>query len=167
MLSSEERAEFDAAMKASWSGTRNVAIAVGEMRRLMADAEQAHREWAGHILDEALDRGLAEMAKRWRVAHAPGIPTRKGVVAGVVGTKIRTESGEHWGQLELELPTRSQLDTVRSVRLRNRQAAERDLVALDRLDKLFVRNPTALTVGDALAAEGTTLDALLAGSRAA
>lgn len=167
ILSTEEREAVRDAMSIAWMGTTSVGAAVGAMVSLLHDAEQAQHLWATEIMQEAMERGLAEMLKRHRTSCAPRIETRRGDVATVVGAKVRTETGSRWGQMELTLLTREQLLDVIGTRRRNRDGANRDLVALGRLSKLMARNPSALTVGEALDLEHTTLDVLLAEETAA
>lgn len=163
ILSAEERDALRTAMTEAWANTSTTSVAVGRLRAILSDAEQAHEPWVKHLFDEALDRGLAVALKRHRTAQRPKAQGRRGRINGVVGVSVPSATGGgEWQQLPLDDLTRGHLDEQLAIRSKQRDASTKALGALRRLLVLLEQHPNAATVGEALASEGVTLDDWLA-----
>jgi hypothetical protein len=154
MLSPDERMEWDAAVVDAWRNTIRPGMAGDRLGSILRDAIQAGRPWAQIKLDEALDRGLTEMAKAGRKTT---IISRRGPVPIVLGVKIEGVSV----QLSLDVLTTDQVRQAVETHKTHRDAANRNIWALRLVLAICDKHPTCAMVGQALIAEGTTLADLL------
>lgn len=158
MLDSTEQAELTAALTEAWKGTSQASVAVARFRTIVEDAVQSHRFWAQLKQEEAMAAGFLRIVKTFRKSS---IDTKRGQVANVVGIRSTEEQGEQWVQLSLLDLTPAQVDQAIKTREGQRDAATRNLAALRKVSGLLKRHADATTVGEALSAEGITLEQFL------
>lgn len=177
-LTATERAEFDAAVTAAYrlpnGATRSHAEALDEfVGRILPDAVQAHRRWAGIVHDEAVRRGLRGIIQeRWKGmagVFRGGIvggktkvrPMRRGVVLVDPATGDRSNT-----QLELIFDTAEDLQRKIADAVRQIDEQRANIAMFRRLLDLLERTEQP-TVERALAIVGMDLDEYLSAERSA
>lgn len=166
----ESREEYDALMAEVVSEADSTGERAALMDAKVADAIQAHRQWAMESEQAAkLDgysRQIKDYLKRTRVVVA--LTEKRSITKpATVGTKQMTSAGK-WVdvQLPLEVLTFDQLRQKRGEYLRQRKSYDDNIAVADRLLALEEMSPGAVTPADACAAIGTSLEDYLGEAQA-
>lgn len=169
-LTPQERAEYDTAVTAAYRTdgvTRTHAEALDIFRTaILPDAIQAHRRWAGVVMDMATEYGLRALLKaRWKslggVFHGQVNGKRKVRPARRGVAQVDPETGvKRWTQLELALDTEEDLNRKIAEAVR-RMGEERDNIVMFRRLLDLLEETGAATVERGLALVGMSLDEYL------
>jgi hypothetical protein len=176
MLSAEERAEYDTLLyEAGYDedGQRRPSGEIGErMQRLLVDATQAGRTWAGYVIDDDACRGHLARFKRWDKARHILTVNHESVIvprAAVMGVKRRDpETGGvvHQQALFAEMTWAELAGVLESAQ--GRIASDRITVAIcKKLLALALRCPGSEGPADACAQLGMDMQSYLVGDEAA
>lgn len=167
----DKKAELDAAFSEAWAKGGNSKQRADALLDIVADATQAHRQWAREVERQALRSGLASLLKRWKKARDTVQVSVDGRVLNkpaTVGTVVKDDEGEVWHQQVLMHDmTRDELKDKRREYLRQIRAYTDNVEVVDRLLALLDAAEGADTPRDAAAELGTTVEAWLSGQDAA
>lgn len=173
-LSPEERVEYDEMFYAATHddlGKRRKPADVGvELLRLLRDAEQAGRQWATWIIDDATLTGLKKSAMRWagtkEIIQTP-VGERTVTKPAAYGLKRQAANGAI-EQLRLGWDEMTSADLRQLMESRSTQIeAERDTIAIAARFVALLERTGVEPVGDALKSLGITMAQFLADGQAA
>ncbi|MBB2914905.1 hypothetical protein FHS43_006217 [Streptosporangium becharense] len=169
MLSPEERAEYDALLHEAGyddNGEQRPAHEIKErMHRLLQDAVQAHRTWAGYVLDADVREGHHRRFKGWDRARQV-VSTRHGgrVVKRSAVMSLRRRDPDngrtYWqGTFYPDMTREDLLDVINGSEVRI--GSERITIATARRLVALLDETGAATVAEALEARGVELETYL------
>jgi hypothetical protein len=163
-LTHDERDEFDSLLREIVGADKRPKVTADLADRLahaLDDAEQAHRTWPHRVREQALRAGLQTMVRRWIKDQAPtGFRTKKGNVIGLSGRAGVKRDGIHQ-QVMFEDMTPSEAAAYLTALDAQMRGIGVRRASVNRLIELAARHPEAPTIGAAVLAEGTTIDAVL------
>lgn len=169
MLSPEERAEYDALLHEAGydeAGEQRPAHEIKErMHRLLQEAVQAHRTWAGYVLDADVREGHHRRFKGWDRARQV-VNTRHGerVVRRSAVMSLRRRDPDngrtYWqGTFYADMTRQDLLDVVNGAEVRI--GSERITIAMARRLVALLDETGAATVATALETRGVELETYL------
>lgn len=168
----EDRASYDAMLAESWSDTTRSRAAGVRLVELLRDAEQAHQEWAAAELEALLVDGATRKCRTWRQDQTPRVITPEGTeVKTTGGARVRDvetgDPGETYEQLAFADMERPQLLSHLAILASQVKTTQATIAAIGRLLGVLDKVPEAKTPRDACKQLGTTVEAVMAGERAA
>lgn len=161
--SPEEREEFEAACVEAWRSSDRQGERTEAFIDALRDARQAHRFWAGDVLEEALRTGASSILKNWSKRQRILVTFEGQVVSRPRMVGRRRDDGEGRGYTEQALLDSFTLDELRSKRteyLTQIKAYRQNIAVLDELIALCEATGCA-TPAEAARSLGTTVDAWL------
>lgn len=175
MLSTEERAEYDALVfEAGFSdqGQRRPSHEIADrFHQLLLDAVQAKRPWAQWVLDEDARAGHLRRFKAWdRIRHP--VQTRNGGkvirLSGIQALRRWDPDAEalFWQDTDYGEMNGQDLDSVIEGMRGKIEPLTHNLNTAQNLRKLVDGEPDGTKVNDALARRGLTIDEYLLGGAA-
>lgn len=164
--SAADREEYEAACTEAWAAGTSTRERGEAFRALVADAVQAHRSWACHLMRIFAERGAQAELKSWRKASQPvAVVAYNGQVLSrprVVGFQQRDAEGHGYVVQELfDLIPFAKIEEKVTEYQRQVGAYRENLALARRLLELRDAVPDALTPADAASRLGTTVDAWL------
>jgi hypothetical protein len=176
MLSTEERAEYDALLyEAGYdeTGQRRPSGEIGDrMHRLLADAVQAGRTWAGYVIDDDARTGHVSRFKRWDKVRTPmevnsqSVIVKRSAVMGVVRRDTETGAAYHQQALYVEMTWGELVGVLEGAQ--GRIASDRITVGIcKKLLALKLRAPESIGPADACGRLGVDMYDYLASEEAA
>lgn len=162
----EDRDEYDAMCAEAWESSSNIRDQVAAFLAKLADARQAHRDWAYRVEDEVLRAGARERLKEWSktrsrvlVAYSDGAAAKP----RVIGTTRTDAAGNRVHQQVLfETMTWQELAEKRVEYLKQIKAYGQNVGLIDRLLALHDLAPESATPAAAARLLGTTIEDWLA-----
>lgn len=167
-FSREERAEIDALIHEAYTdpdgGVRTHADAAAAFDRLLTTAVQAHREWAGMLLDDWRFEGMKKfIAERYKHSELFTFTRRERQVTRTVKrgrVKVDNEGKRSWHQEPL--PGWTRRDLLDAIRAEERAIADRQAnIAMYRALVDLLDETETDTVAEGLAAIGLTMERFL------
>lgn len=158
--SPEERDEFEAACAEAWRSSHRQGERTETFIEVLQDARQAHRFWAGDVLDEALRTGASSILKNWSKRQRIVISFEGEVVARPRMVGRRRDDGEGHGYTEQALLDSFTLDDLRAKRkeyLTQITAYRQNIALIDELIALCEATGCN-TPAEAAAALGVSID---------
>jgi hypothetical protein len=150
---SEERAEYDGLLAEVVASTTDTTARLDLMERLMTDAVQAQRYWAGEVEGASRRHGYASEIKRYQDRNRAMVASETGEILNVPaiqGAKLRTVDGEVWHQRELiELWSWELIINKRAEAIRSRRVYTDKIAHYDKLLALREKCPESVSPEDA------------------
>lgn len=176
MLSTEERAEYDALLyEAGYDtdGQRRPSGEIGDrMHRLLADAVQAGRTWASYVIDDDARRGHVSRFKRWDKVRTPmevnhqSVIVKRAAVMGVLRRDVETGAAYHQQALYADMTWGELVGVLEGAQ--GRIASDRITAGIcKKLLALKLRAPDSMGPGDACGRLGVDMHSYLASEEAA
>lgn len=140
---------------------QKASVQAAELHRLLLDAVQAQRPWAGAVIDAALIDGLAKRVKAHQRKRSRLITKRLGQVV-TISTRVGTRRNGEWVQAHLDAMDWEEVDVWASMTVRNIQGLEPAKAVAEKLGRLREAYPASTGPADAAKRAGTTVEAFLA-----
>lgn len=156
----DEVSEYEALISDTLTHSRNLRERVRFLENGIVDAQQAGRPWARDLERAATWHGLTALIKR---EARTVVSVRGRSVNATVGITRETEDGPEQLQLDLVLLTRDDLIVTAEWYRSQVGAYNRKIATNAALLDLLEKHAEAVTVGDALEAEGLDLQGYLDG----
>lgn len=174
-LTAEEREEWESmltdAVGSADDGAKVTRRAADALKKLLLDAEQAQKKWAGMVFDEATLRGLQGIARSYMKRQSTVMMSHDGEVIGKasrVGIRRKQDDGSQvWQQTLFVDMTWDELAQWLGHIESQVSALLIDKAMVKKIQALRERVPESKGPGDACKKLGTTIKAVLAEDAAA
>lgn len=154
--------ELTAALDAVSLGDLTTRHRAERFATLVADAEQAHRQWARDVERRALLIGYGQIVKGHMKAKCLAKVKRRKSTSTIIGVPRSVNNRIQWHQVAMADATLEELRAYRDMLAANAAGIRSNLRNIDRVIALHEQAPKARNAGEAAAQLGTSIEKVLA-----